>query len=92
MCSDDVLQTCGKTSVFCTFPDARCGWSRSRYINTPGGSVASGFAMFDTMQFTKSPVETTNVPAQRADTLRGEMGQDIRPEKSGYDIFCPRGT
>jgi len=31
------------------------------YINTPGGSVASGFAMFDTMQFTKSPVETTNV-------------------------------
>lgn len=31
------------------------------YINTPGGSVASGFAMFDTMQFVKAPVETTNV-------------------------------
>jgi len=31
------------------------------YINTPGGSVASGFAMYDTMQFVKSPVQTTNV-------------------------------
>jgi len=31
------------------------------YINTPGGSVASGFAMYDTMQFVKAPVQTTNV-------------------------------
>jgi ATP-dependent Clp protease protease subunit len=28
------------------------------YINSPGGSVSSGFAIYDTMQFLKSPVST----------------------------------
>lgn len=30
----------------------------SLYINSPGGSVTSGFAIYDTMQFIKSPVST----------------------------------
>ncbi|GLS22588.1 ATP-dependent Clp protease proteolytic subunit 1 [Labrys miyagiensis] len=30
----------------------------SIYINSPGGMVTSGFAMYDTMQFIKSPVST----------------------------------
>jgi ATP-dependent Clp protease protease subunit len=30
----------------------------SIYINSPGGSVTSGFAIYDTMQFIKSPVST----------------------------------
>eukprot|EP00966_Prymnesium_polylepis_P034818 809608-Prymnesium_polylepis.1 len=31
------------------------------YINCPGGSVTSGFAMFDTMRHIKSDVSTINV-------------------------------
>jgi ATP-dependent Clp protease, protease subunit len=30
----------------------------SLYINSPGGVVSSGFAMYDTMQYIKSPVST----------------------------------
>ncbi|KAJ1502614.1 hypothetical protein HMI54_008869 [Coelomomyces lativittatus] len=30
----------------------------SLYINSPGGSVTSGMAIYDTMQFLKSPVST----------------------------------
>lgn len=30
----------------------------SIYINSPGGSVTSGFAIYDTMQFIKAPVST----------------------------------
>jgi len=33
----------------------------SLYINSPGGSVTSGFAMFDTMRHVKSDVSTINV-------------------------------
>ncbi len=29
------------------------------YINSPGGSVSAGLAMYDTMQFIKAPVHTT---------------------------------
>ncbi|RKZ29910.1 ATP-dependent Clp protease proteolytic subunit [bacterium] len=31
----------------------------SLYLNSPGGFVSSGFAIYDTMQFIKSPVATT---------------------------------
>ena len=31
----------------------------SLYINSPGGSVSAGLAMYDTMQFIKAPVHTT---------------------------------
>ena len=31
------------------------------YINSPGGSVTAGFAMFDTMRYTKADVSTINV-------------------------------
>lgn len=30
------------------------------YINSPGGSVSDGLAIYDTMQFIKSPVYTVN--------------------------------
>ena len=33
----------------------------SMYINSPGGSVTAGFAMFDTMRHIKSEVSTINV-------------------------------
>lgn len=32
-----------------------------KYINSPGGSVTAGFAMFDTMRHVKSEVSTINV-------------------------------
>ncbi len=31
------------------------------YINSPGGSVAAGFAIYDTMQYVKSPISTVAV-------------------------------
>jgi ATP-dependent Clp protease protease subunit len=31
------------------------------YINSPGGSVASGFAIYDTMQYVKPPITTVTV-------------------------------
>jgi ATP-dependent Clp protease protease subunit len=31
------------------------------YINSPGGSVASGFAIYDTMQYMKPPITTVTV-------------------------------
>merc|ERR550537_1532825 len=31
------------------------------YINSPGGSVTAGFAMFDTMRHIKSDVSTVNI-------------------------------
>ena len=31
------------------------------YINSPGGSVPAGFAMFDTMRYVKSDISTINV-------------------------------
>ncbi|HEX6350615.1 MAG TPA: ATP-dependent Clp protease proteolytic subunit [Candidatus Dormibacteraeota bacterium] len=31
------------------------------YINSPGGSVASGFAIYDTMQYVKPPISTVAV-------------------------------
>ena len=33
----------------------------SMYINSPGGSVTAGFAIYDTMQYIKSPVATLSV-------------------------------
>ena len=33
------------------------------YINSPGGSVSAGFAIYDTMQYLRSPVATTCVGA-----------------------------
>lgn len=34
------------------------GWDIHLYINSPGGSVSAGLAIYDTMQFLKSPVNT----------------------------------
>src|ERR1700736_6204137 len=31
------------------------------YINSPGGSVASGFSIYDTMQYVKPPISTVAV-------------------------------
>jgi hypothetical protein len=35
----------------------------SMYINSPGGSVTAGLAIYDTMQFVKPPVSTLRPPA-----------------------------
>jgi ATP-dependent Clp protease protease subunit len=40
------------------------------YINSPGGSVTAGFAMFDTMRHIKSDVSTINVRAARTSAMR----------------------
>ena len=36
------------------------------YINSPGGSVSAGLAIYDTMQFLKSPVNTIAWDSRRA--------------------------
>ena len=41
------------------------------YINTPGGSVTAGLAIYDTMQYVKSPVSTVCIG------LAGSMGATL---------------
>jgi hypothetical protein len=43
------------------------------YINSPGGSVTAGFAMFDTMRHIKSDVSTINVRAARTSARRASQ-------------------
>ena len=47
------------------------------YINSPGGSVQSGLAIFDTMQHITAPVATTATRAARAG-----RGRDVAPPES----------
>ncbi|MFC2603675.1 MAG: ATP-dependent Clp protease proteolytic subunit, partial [Treponema sp.] len=42
----------------------------SIYINSPGGSVTAGLAIYDTMQYVKCPVQTMRAPAAFASSGR----------------------
>jgi ATP-dependent Clp protease, protease subunit len=67
----------------------------SLYINSPGGYVSSGLAIYDTMQFVKSPVATTVVgqAASMAAILLagGEKGRRTALPNSRIMIHQPWG-
>ena len=45
----------------------------SMYINSPGGMVTSGLAIYDTMQFVRPQVSTMSLPGRRAYVSRCQM-------------------
>ena len=65
------------------------------YINTPGGSVTSGFAIYDTMQYIKSDVQTIciGLPASMGAFLlsSGKKGKRIALPNAEVMIHQPSG-
>jgi ATP-dependent Clp protease protease subunit len=52
------------------------------YINTPGGSVTAGLAIYDTMQYVKSPISTVCIG------LAGSMGATLLAAGTGGKRFA----
>jgi ATP-dependent Clp protease protease subunit len=52
----------------------------SMYINSPGGVVTSGMAIYDTMQYIKSPVSTVCIGAGMLDGLLAIISGSSRSE------------
>lgn len=67
----------------------------SFYINSPGGAVTAGFAMYDTMRYIKSPVSTMCIgQACSAGSLlltAGEPGRRLALPNSRIMIHQPHG-
>jgi ATP-dependent Clp protease protease subunit len=65
------------------------------YINSPGGSVTSGFAIYDTMQYIKSPVSTfcMGMAASMGSFLlmAGEPGQRVCLPNARIILHQPSG-
>src|SRR5246127_4436307 len=65
------------------------------YINSPGGMVTSGFAIYDTMQYIRSPVSTVcmGMAASMGSFLlmAGEPGQRIALPNASVILHQPSG-
>lgn len=65
------------------------------YINSPGGVVTSGFAMYDTMQYIKSPVYTLCMGTARSMgsflLMAGEPGQRVALPNASLLVHQPSG-
>ena len=67
----------------------------SMYINSPGGVVTSGMAIYDTMQFIKSPVITLCMGTARSMgsflLMAGEPGERIALPNASLHVHQPLG-
>ncbi len=67
----------------------------SLYINSPGGVVTSGFAMYDTMQFIKAPVHTLCMGTARSMgsflLMAGEPGERAALPNASLHVHQPLG-
>ena len=65
------------------------------YINSPGGVVTSGFAMYDTMQFIRSPVHTVCMGTARSMgsllLMAGEPGERAALPNASLHVHQPLG-
>ena len=65
------------------------------YINSPGGMVTSGFAIYDTMQFIKSPVATVCVGTARSMgsflLMAGAKGRRMALPNASVMVHQPSG-
>ena len=59
------------------------------YINSPGGSVTAGMAIFDTMNYIKCPVRTVCIGM--AASMAGEKGKRLALPNSEVMIHQPSG-
>jgi ATP-dependent Clp protease protease subunit len=67
----------------------------SLYINSPGGVVTSGFAMYDTMRFIKAPVHTLCMGTARSMgsflLMAGERGERAALPNASLHVHQPLG-
>ncbi len=65
------------------------------YINSPGGVVTSGFAMYDTMQYIRAPVHTLCMGTARSMgsflLMAGEPGQRAALPNASLHVHQPLG-
>lgn len=65
------------------------------YINSPGGVITSGLAMYDTMQFIKSPVHTLCMGTARSmgsfPLMAGEPGHRMAMPNASLHVHQPLG-
>ncbi|WP_422367905.1 ATP-dependent Clp protease proteolytic subunit [Pelagibius sp.] len=65
------------------------------YINSPGGVVTSGFAMYDTMQYIRAPVQTVCIGTARSMgsflLMAGEPGQRAALPNASLHVHQPLG-
>jgi len=65
------------------------------YINSPGGVVTSGFAMYDTMQYIKAPVHTLCMGTARSMgsflLMAGEPGERATLPNASLHVHQPLG-
>jgi ATP-dependent Clp protease protease subunit len=65
------------------------------YINSPGGVVTSGFAMYDTMRYIKAPVHTLCMGTARSMgsflLMAGEPGQRAALPNASLHVHQPLG-
>jgi len=65
------------------------------YINSPGGVVTSGFAMYDTMQYIKAPVHTLCMGTARSMgsflLMAGEPGERAALPNASLHVHQPLG-
>lgn len=77
------------------FLDSQSNEEISMYINSPGGSITSGMAIYDTMNYIKSPVSTicVGMAASMASVLlaSGEKGKRYILPNSEVMIHQPLG-
>lgn len=77
------------------FLDSQGNDEISIYINSPGGSITSGMAIYDTMNFVKSPISTicVGMAASMASVLlaSGEKGKRFILPNSEVMIHQPLG-
>lgn len=67
----------------------------SLYINSPGGVVTSGLAIYDTMQYIRSPVSTVCIGTARSmgsfPLMAGEPGRRIALRNASIMLHQPSG-
>lgn len=77
------------------FLDSKSNDEISIYINSPGGSITSGMAIYDTMNFVKSPIKTicVGMAASMASVLlaSGDKGKRFILPNSEVMIHQPIG-
>lgn len=65
------------------------------YINSPGGVVTSGFAMYDTMQYIRAPVQTVCIGTARSMgsflLMAGEPGERAALPNASLHVHQPLG-
>jgi ATP-dependent Clp protease protease subunit len=65
------------------------------YINSPGGVVTSGFAMYDTMRYIKAPVHTVCMGTARSMgsflLMAGEPGERVALPNASLHVHQPLG-